>query len=137
MKIYFRAYGILNPVFIPAVMKGAKINMASKKRQYEVDSVKKVVKANIAKLSPSELQAVNNYVSLGYALVDATIKPKTRDLFTKANIAKFLKANKEIKFDVKAYESELNEKGKKKGFINAQRAFRKLYEKEFLEFMNK
>ena len=109
----------------------------ARKKQYEVDSKKKVVKANVPKLNKKELQAVNNYVALGYKLEEGVIKPKSKGLFTKANIETFLKEHKDIKFDIKAYSDELNENGKKKGFINAQRKFRTLYEKEFLEFMDK
>ena len=109
--------------------------MATKK-QYEIDSYKKIVIANIAKLSETDLQAVKNYVALGFTLKEGTIKPKTKGLYTKANIMKFIKTNK-IDFDFKKYENEINENGRKKGFINAQRAFRNEYEKEFIAFMEK
>ena len=110
--------------------------MAKKKKQYCVDAKKKVVVANVSKLTDSELQAVKNYVALGYKLEEGTIKPKTKGLYTRANIEKFIKDNK-IDFNFKSYEEELNEEGKKKGFINAQKVFRSAYEKEFLEYMGK
>lgn len=105
-----------------------------RKKQYEVDNSKKIVKANVANLTPKELQAVNNYVALGYTLEIGTIKPKTKGIYTKENINKFLN-EKGYKFDIKKFSEELNENGKKKGFIHAQRQFRKEYEKEFLKFM--
>lgn len=105
-----------------------------RKKQYEVDNDKKIVKANVANLTPKELQAVNNYVALGYKLDIGTIKAKSKGIYTKENINKFLK-DKGYKFDLKAYSNELNEEGKKKGFIHAQRQFRNKYQDEFLEYL--
>lgn len=112
--------------------------MATKKRkkQFEVDNKKKIIKANVEKLTPAELQAVNNYLGIGYTLDIGTIKQKSKGIYTKENINKFLK-DKGYKFDIKAYSEELNEEGKKKGFIHAQRQFRKQYQDEFLEYLGK
>lgn len=107
-----------------------------RKKQYAVDHKKKEVIANVAKLTKEELQAVNNFVALGYALKIGTIKAKTKGLYTKANIEKFIK-DKGIKFDIKALSEELNEEGRKKGFIHAQKKFRDEYQDEFLAFMGK
>ena len=52
-------------------------------------------------------------------------------------LEKFLKANKNIDFDINKYANELNENGNKKGFIHAQRKFRSLYDDDFLEFLGK
>lgn len=109
---------------------------SKRKKQYEVDNKKKVITANVAKLTPEELQAVNNFVALGYTLNIATIKPKSKGLFTKENIEKYIK-DKGIKFDVKALSEELNEEGSKKGFIYAQKVFRSEYEEDFLKYMGK
>ena len=105
-----------------------------RKKQYEVDSKKKVVKANVKNLTPKELQAVNNYIAIGYTLDDCTIKAKSKGLYTKENIEKYIK-EKGIKFNIKALSEELNEEGKKKGFIYAQRVFRKEYDDDFKAFM--
>lgn len=105
-----------------------------RKKQYEIDSKNKVVKANIKNLNQKEIQAVNNYVAIGYELVDATIKPKSKGIYTKANIEKYIKAKK-IDFDIKALSEELNEEGKKKGFIYAQKVFRSKYQDDFLAYL--
>ena len=107
---------------------------SKRKKQYEVDSKKKIVKANVKNLNQKEIQAVNNYVAIGYELVDTTIKAKSKGIYTKANIEKYIKA-KGIKFDIKALSDELNEEGKKKGFIYAQRVFRKTYDDDYKEFL--
>lgn len=109
---------------------------SKRKKQFEVDNKKKTITANVEKLSPAELQAVNNYLAIGYTLDIGTIKPKSKGIYTKENINKFLK-DKGYKFDIKALSEELNEEGKKKGFIHAQRQFRKLYQDEFLAYLGK
>ncbi len=109
---------------------------SKRKKQYEVDNKKKIITANVAKLTPEELQAVNNFVALGYKLEIGTIKAKSKGLFTKANIEKFIK-DKGIKFNIDELSNELNEEGSKKGFIYAQKVFRSEYEKDFLTFMGK
>lgn len=109
---------------------------SKRKKQFDVDHKKKTIKANVEKLTPQELQAVNNYVALGYKLNIGTIKPKSKGIYTKENINKFLK-DKGYKFDLKALSEELNEEGKKKGFIHAQRQFRNKYQDEFLAYLGK
>ena len=115
------------------------IKMATKKRkkQFEVDKENKTIVANVEKLTDKELQAVKNYVAIGYTLEDRTVKAKSKGIYTKENIEKFLKDNKDIKFDIEAYSNELNDKGKKKGFIYAQRVFRKEYQDAFLAYLGK
>lgn len=103
---------------------------------YTIDDKKKTVTADIEKLTDKELKIVQKYTVLGYGLVTME-KEEKEPVFTNANIVKFL-TEKKTKAELKTFEdkkAEKNKKGKKKGFINAQRWFRSEYKDEFLEYM--
>ena len=98
--------------------------------KFSIDNKKKIVKADVEKLTEKELKIVSKYLALSYELA---YEP-TKKIFTKENIEKFIK-DKKIDFDFKSLMKEENEKGKKKGFVYALKKFRDQYEEEFKEYM--
>ena len=116
-------------------------------QRYEVDTKKKEVKAIVSELSEKEIQAVNNYMALGFSLVpvDPPKKGKSnKGIFTKAQILKFIKENK-IDFDFEGKMNELCENPKptkrkrkeppKKGYVYALKEFRNEYEDAYKKWL--
>ena len=100
--------------------------------KYEIDNKKKVIKADVAKLTEKDIKKVKTYLALGYTLEE--VIPKK--IYTKENILAFIKDNK-IDFDLNKFMSELNENGNKKGFVYALKVFRNQYDDDFKKYMEK
>ena len=100
--------------------------------KYEIDNKKKVVKAEVSKLTEKEIKKVKTYLALGYILEEVEAKK----IYTKDNILAFIKDNK-IDFDLNGLMNETNEKGNKKGFVYALKQFRNQYDDDFKEYMSK
>ena len=100
--------------------------------KYEIDNKKKVIKADVAKLSEKDIKKVKNYIALGYVLEEV----EQKKIYTKENILAFIKDNK-IDFDLNGLMAEVNEKGNKKGFVYALKQFRSKYDDEFKKYMEK
>lgn len=99
--------------------------------KYVVDNKKKIVKADVAKLTDKEVKVLSKYIALGYVLEDT---PAVK-IYTKENIKKFLKEKKIEGFDFDALSKEKNDKGKAKGFVYALKKFRAEYDDDFKKFM--
>ncbi len=131
---------LLNPMFMKGVI-------MARAQRYTVDTTTKEIKAIVGELSEKELQAVNNFMALGFTLVpvEAPKKEKSnKGVFTKAQILKYIKENK-LDFDFEALMKEPCENPKPtkrkrkvpptKGYVYALKEFRDKYEDDYKKWL--
>ena len=116
-------------------------------QRYTVDTTTKEIKAIVSELSEKEIQAVNNYMALGFTLIPTEPQKKEKSnkgLFTKAQIMKYIK-EKKLDFDFEALMKEPCENPKPtkrkrkvpptKGYVYALKEFRDKYEDDYKKWL--
>lgn len=134
-------------------MKGEQKRMAQRKSYCKVDDTNMTVICVPERMSKKEQELVKGLIGIGYKLkrVSVDVLYPAKNLYSKENVEEFLKLKGEDavkKFeDIKnspAVDKETglpryysNGKERKKGYIAALADFKKTYEKEYLEYLDK